>query len=333
MTSKRRREGTAVPQTRIGRLVSLGLAAGELAVGGAVEGLRRFASAQPGGAGSVFLTAASAERLAARLARLRGAAMKLGQLLSLEGEDLVPPEFAARARRRCARARPRCRARSCVACSDASGAAAGRARFARFDVGADRRRVDRPGAPRARRGRPRAGAQDPVPGRRAQHRQRRRQRRRRCCGCSPCCRSRSTSSGIVAEAKRQLHQEADYRAEARHLAPLPAPGGRRAAGCVVPRVHDDLTTRRVLAMDFVRGEPLDALARRAPAAHAATRSARCSSGWCSASCSSSASMQTDPNFANYLCDRDAGRIVLLDFGATREFSRPSSSVSARSRAR
>ena len=94
MTSKRRREGTAVPQTRIGRLVSLGLAAGELAVGGAVEGLRRFASAQPAGAGSVFLTAASAERLAARLARLRGAAMKLGQLLSLEGEDLVPPEFA-----------------------------------------------------------------------------------------------------------------------------------------------------------------------------------------------------------------------------------------------
>ena len=32
-------------------------------------------------------------------------------------------------------------------------------------------------------------------------------------------------------------------------------------------------------------------------------------------------MQTDPNFANYLWDRDAGRVVLLDFGATREFSR------------
>jgi hypothetical protein len=75
MTSGRRKPGAALPQTRIGRLVSLGLAAGELAVGGAVEGLRRLASAEPSGAGSVFLTAASAERLAARLARLRGAAM------------------------------------------------------------------------------------------------------------------------------------------------------------------------------------------------------------------------------------------------------------------
>jgi predicted unusual protein kinase regulating ubiquinone biosynthesis (AarF/ABC1/UbiB family) len=94
VTPGRRKPGTALPQTRIGRLVSLGLAAGELAMGGAFEGLRRLASAAPAGRGSVFLTAASAERLAARLARLRGAAMKLGQLLSIEGEDLLPPDFA-----------------------------------------------------------------------------------------------------------------------------------------------------------------------------------------------------------------------------------------------
>ena len=36
----------------------------------------------------------NAERLAARLANLRGAAMKLGQLVSLQGEDVLPPEFA-----------------------------------------------------------------------------------------------------------------------------------------------------------------------------------------------------------------------------------------------
>ena len=33
-------------------------------------------------------------RVADRLSHLRGAAMKLGQLLSLEGDDLLPPEFA-----------------------------------------------------------------------------------------------------------------------------------------------------------------------------------------------------------------------------------------------
>ena len=38
---------------------------------------------------------ATARRLAERLANLRGAAMKLGQLISLEGEGLLPPELAA----------------------------------------------------------------------------------------------------------------------------------------------------------------------------------------------------------------------------------------------
>lgn len=31
-------------------------------------------------------------------------------------------------------------------------------------------------------------------------------------------------------------------------------------------------------------------------------------------------VQTDPNFANYLYQRDSQKIVLLDFGATREYS-------------
>ena len=41
-----------------------------------------------------MFSARNAQRLAARLARLRGAAMKLGQIASLQGEDLLPPEFA-----------------------------------------------------------------------------------------------------------------------------------------------------------------------------------------------------------------------------------------------
>jgi hypothetical protein len=43
---------------------------------------------------SALLSSANARRLAKRLSTLRGAAMKLGQLLSLEGDDLLPPEFA-----------------------------------------------------------------------------------------------------------------------------------------------------------------------------------------------------------------------------------------------
>jgi len=41
-----------------------------------------------------LLSAPNARRFAERLARLRGAAMKIGQLVSMQGEDMVPAEFA-----------------------------------------------------------------------------------------------------------------------------------------------------------------------------------------------------------------------------------------------
>ena len=67
---------------------------------------------------------------------------------------------------------------------------------------------------------------------------------------------------IAAEAKRQLHLETDYESEARNLeryaklvADMPA--------VVVPRIHRALTTRRILAMDWMDGDPLEALASEA----------------------------------------------------------------------
>jgi predicted unusual protein kinase regulating ubiquinone biosynthesis (AarF/ABC1/UbiB family) len=49
---------------------------------------------EPAHLGSVLFSGPNARRLAARLGRLRGAAMKVGQLVSLQGEDVLPPEFA-----------------------------------------------------------------------------------------------------------------------------------------------------------------------------------------------------------------------------------------------
>ena len=70
-------------------------AAGEFALGGAAEGVRRLVAGRSAvGEASAFLSVDSARRLAARLARLRGGAMKLGQMMSLQGADLLPPEFA-----------------------------------------------------------------------------------------------------------------------------------------------------------------------------------------------------------------------------------------------
>ena len=79
-----------VPQTRLGRLSSMALTVGEFAIGGLAEGARRLVTGSDAPS-SAFLTAANARRLAARLARLRGGAMKLGQMMSLQGADLLPP--------------------------------------------------------------------------------------------------------------------------------------------------------------------------------------------------------------------------------------------------
>ncbi len=83
-----------MPASRIARLLRLGLLAGEVTMGGIAEGVKRLTGQSAGNAGNAFLTSANARRLARHLAGLRGAAMKLGQLMSMEGKDLLPPEFA-----------------------------------------------------------------------------------------------------------------------------------------------------------------------------------------------------------------------------------------------
>jgi predicted unusual protein kinase regulating ubiquinone biosynthesis (AarF/ABC1/UbiB family) len=120
---------------------------------------------------------------------------------------------------------------------------------------------------------------------------------------------------LLAEAKRQLREEADYLREGEQLRRF----GDLLADSphyVVPTLEPELTTDRVLTMSFVEGVPIESLA----ASPQETRDAAMRSlialvlrelfefGW----------MQTDPNFANYRYQPATGRLVLLDFGATRQ---------------
>src|SRR5215470_16949869 len=91
--ARRRRSRSRVPAGRLERLTRIGWMAGEAALGGVAERARRMAAGgEP--AGSALFTGPNARRLARRLSRMRGAAMKLGQLLSLEGDDFLPREVA-----------------------------------------------------------------------------------------------------------------------------------------------------------------------------------------------------------------------------------------------
>lgn len=87
-------EELAVPSGRLSRFIQLGRAAGSMLASGALEKVRRLPEARGEALPHVLLTRESAQALAHRLSRLRGAAMKVGQMLSLEGDNLLPKEFA-----------------------------------------------------------------------------------------------------------------------------------------------------------------------------------------------------------------------------------------------
>jgi predicted unusual protein kinase regulating ubiquinone biosynthesis (AarF/ABC1/UbiB family) len=88
---------------------------------------------------------------------------------------------------------------------------------------------------------------------------------------------------------------------------------------VVPRVHADFTTKRVLAMDRMRGLPIEDLAARGTDQARRDAAGRMLEHLVLRELFEFQFMQTDPNFANYLVDPADDRILLLDFGSTREF--------------
>ncbi len=64
--------------------MGLGLGIG-MGAGAAVEMIRRSASVSSSDKGSLFLSEANVRRLVDKLSKMRGAALKLGQFMSIQG--------------------------------------------------------------------------------------------------------------------------------------------------------------------------------------------------------------------------------------------------------
>lgn len=62
-----------------------------MTLGAAAEGLRRVTGSSSNGQSSLVLSQANVERLVAKLSRMRGAALKIGQLLSFQDSKVLPP--------------------------------------------------------------------------------------------------------------------------------------------------------------------------------------------------------------------------------------------------
>lgn len=308
--------GRRVPGGRLSRLGRFGQLAGGVAGGVLAEGARRLASGERPRMGDLLLTPANAARVADQLAHLRGAAMKLGQMISLDAGDILPPELTrilARLRENAHHMPPQQLDRVLRA----EWGPDWRRRFRLFQghpiaaasIGQVHRaelpdgrvlaiKVQYPGV---------AASIDADVDNVATL--------LRVSGLLP---QRLDIAPLLAEAKRQLHEEADYARELAMLERYRALIGDDP-GYVVPAAEPAFSTGRVLAMEFVAGAPIDAL-ESAPQAER-DRAARLLVALVLRELFDWGVMQTDPNFANYRwqpgADGADGRLVLLDFGAAR----------------
>ncbi|MGI4949471.1 MAG: ABC1 kinase family protein [Janthinobacterium lividum] len=309
------RPGRAVPS---GRLARLGVF-GRLAGGMVAEGTRRLASGQRPRLGDLLLTPGNVGRLADQLAHLRGAAMKLGQMISMDAGDMLPPELAdimARLRDK-ASPMPPAQLQQVL---NAQWGAGWRTRFARFEaspiaaasIGQVHRATTHDGRVLAIKVQyPGVAASidadvDNVA------------TLLRVSGLLP---AGLDVAPLLAEAKRQLAEEADYVREGQQLSRYATllDGDPRF---VVPALEPAFTTAQVLAMDFVPGVGIETLVDAAQDVR--DRVAATMIDLVLRELFAFGVMQTDPNFGNYRwqagADGKGGRIVLLDFGAARDVS-------------
>lgn len=124
-------------------------------------------------------------------------------------------------------------------------------------------------------------------------------------------------SELLAEAKRQLRRETDYFVEAEFQRRYRAFVADEPA-FVVPRVHEDFTTARILAMDYIDGLPLETLADDSYSQASRDRVGTLLYRLVLRELCEFHFVQSDPNFANYLLLPDTEQIALLDFGGSRD---------------
>lgn len=302
----------AVPTGRLARLSGFGRLAGGVAGGMLAEGARRLAQGERPRMGDLVLTPANAARVADRLSHLRGAAMKLGQMISMDAGDVLPPELSAilsRLRNQGYRMPPQ----QLDQVLAREWGRDWRRRFRHFEAApvaaASIGQVHRATLPDGRR--LAIKVQYPGVAESIDSDVDNVATLLRVSGLLP---GGLDIAPLLSEAKRQLAEEADYTREGEQMRAYAA----RLAGdsrYVVPALAPELTTRNVLAMSFVEGQAIETLEGASQDARDTAMTALVT--LVLRELFEFGVMQTDPNFANYRWQPETGALVLLDFGATR----------------
>ncbi len=305
--------GVAVPAGRWNRLSRLGLMASSVAAGMLAEGARHIAKGQVPTMSDMLLTPANVKRVTNELAKLRGAAMKVGQLMSMDAGDLIPPvlsDMMARLRSE-AVSMPMSQL---VTVLDKAWGDGWSARFERFtftpaaaaSIGQVHHAITREGqalAIKVQYPGVKESIESDVDNVAALLRM---------TGLLP---TTIEITSILSEAKKQLHAEADYQREQDWLQHYADQLGQMDE-FLLPKPYPQLTTPHVLAMTWVEGCPIESLVNEPQALR--NHVAAMLFDLALKEMFEFQVLQSDPNFANYRFNHDEQKIVLLDFGATRK---------------
>lgn len=303
----------AVPSGRLARIGTFGRLVGGVAGGMAAEGARRLSSGERISARDLILTPGNVQRLTDRLSHLRGAAMKMGQMISLDAGDFLPPELSKilATLRDQANFMP---TRQLDQVLKSEWGPDWRKQFRWFNprpiaaasIGQVHKALTRDGELLAIK------VQYPGVAKSIDSDVDNVMTLLKVAGFAP---PELEIEKLLAAAKQQLHEEADYQREGAQME-MYRQRLEGVEGFVVPRLHAGLTRGSILAMSFEEGVSIEELENETPERRNATmeRLMRL----VARELFDFGVMQTDPNFANFRFRPSTGEIVLLDFGACRD---------------
>ena len=318
MNEPSKRKSAPVPQSRISRLARMGSLAGRIAGNVMLEGGKHLAKGKKPVMSELLLTPSNLNQVADKLSNMRGAAMKMGQLLSMDSGNLLPDELSSILDRLRSDAVTMPMSQLVMVLESHWGKDWDE-RFNRFSfeplAAASIGQVHEATCTQGRH----LAIKVQYPGVLQSidsdidnvH------SLLRMTGIIP---KTLDLQPLVDEARQQLKQEADYLMEGAHLDAYREhlKGFERNNDLVIPAYYPELSTSEILTMDYVAGDSLDSLRSMSNSKRTDIMSLMFSLFF--AELFDFKTVQTDPNLANYLYQADNHKLVLLDFGAVRGFS-------------
>ncbi|MBU1619809.1 MAG: AarF/ABC1/UbiB kinase family protein [Gammaproteobacteria bacterium] len=303
-----------LPRQPLARLGGLAALAGRVAGSVLFNGAKQLVQGQSPKAKDLLLTPANLQRVSDKLAQLRGAAMKVGQLLSMDAGDLLPAELTELLARLRSNANPMLPKELALVLrtelgdqwqqhfsqftfSPLAAASIGQVHLAHHDNGTKLAvKVQYPSI-----GQSIDSDVDNVA------------MLLKLSGLLP---DAVDYQSVLNEAKLQLHQEADYLQEAAYLQRYRTLLAEDSQ-FVLPELYPQLCTSKLMTMSFVEGVPIESLQQYSQQVRDQAMTQLFALLF--REIFEFRLVQTDPNFANYLYQPESAQLVLLDFGACRDY--------------